>query len=146
MSALNLAMTEFNSESAPQAVGSYPHARRAGEFLFLSGVGPRSAGNNQIPGNIYDTEGNLLSYDIELQCHEVLKNVRNILSSCSSRWEDLVDITVFLTNMKQDFATFNQIYAEYFDEHRPCRTTVEVVALPTDIAIELKCIAHFSDQ
>jgi 2-aminomuconate deaminase len=145
MSALNLAMTEHNSKSAPQAVGSYPHARQAGDFLFLSGVGPRSSVDNQIPGNIYDSNGELHCYDITLQCHEVFKNVKNILESCNARWENLVDITVFLTDMKQDFATFNQIYAEYFNEHRPCRTTVEVVALPTDIAIELKCIAHFAD-
>lgn len=139
-------MTEIFSKSAPDPVGPYPHAKRAGGFLFLSGVGPRIAGNNEIPGNLYNKAGALTGYSIELQCHSVFKNVKAILTSSGLEWEDLVDITVFLTNMKNDFQIFNRIYAEYFDKHKPCRTTVEVGSLPTAIAIELKCIAHIKDK
>ena len=130
-----------NSDQAPGPVGHYPHARRVGNLLFLSGVGPRKKGIKEIPGVTLDAQGNISSYDIELQCHSVFQNVRYILEASGSRWENLVDVTVFLTNMKDDFKTFNTIYAEYFKDNQPCRTTVEVNALPTPIAIELKCMA-----
>lgn len=131
----------IHSEEAPKPVGLYPHARRVGNLVFLSGIGPRSATDNSIPGNVYDERGDLQSYDIEAQCHAVFKNVKAVLESAGCKWEDLVDVTVFLTNMKDDFATMNQLYSDYFDSARPCRTTVEVGSLPTPIAIELKCIA-----
>ena len=139
-------MTEFVTRSAPDPVGAYPHARRAGDFLFLSGVGPRTPGSNEIPGNVYNEDGDLLSYDIVDQCHSVFANIKAVLNSCGADWSDLVDVTVFLTDMKTDFAAFNHIYAEYFDQCRPCRTTVEVGALPTAIAVELKCIAHVQNR
>lgn len=132
----------FDSQRAPKPVGLYPHARRVGDLLFLSGVGPREAGTNAIPGNEYDADGKLIKYDIEAQCHSVFRNVRAILEDAGADWADLVDVTVFLTNMKADFPTYNRVYAEYFSENRPCRTTVEVLSLPTPIAIELKCIAY----
>lgn len=131
----------IHSEQAPEPVGLYPHARRVGNLLFLSGVGPRVRGSKEIPGVVLDEEGNIVSYDIEAQCHSVFRNVRAVLESAGSSWDNLVDVTVFLTNMKQDFATYNRIYAEYFCTNQPCRTTVEITALPTPIAIELKCIA-----
>mgnify|MGYP002777119184 CR=1 FL=1 len=131
----------INADRAPEPVGAYPHARRVGHLLFLSGVGPRERGSKKIPGVELDEQGNILSYDIETQCHSVFKNVKTILESSGASWNQLVDVTVFLTNMKDDFKTFNRIYAEYFKEAQPCRTTVEVNALPTPIAIELKCIA-----
>jgi 2-aminomuconate deaminase len=129
------------SDKAPEPVGAYPHARKVGNLLFLSGVGPRKRGSKEIPGVTIDGSGNIISYDIGVQCHSVFENVRNILEASGSRWENLVDVTVYLTNMKNDFAAFNEIYAEYFKENQPCRTTVEVSALPTKIAIELKCVA-----
>lgn len=129
------------SDKAPEPVGAYPHAKKAGNLLFLSGVGPRRKGSKDIPGVTLDGEGNIVSYNIEEQCHAVFENVRLILEASGSRWENLVDITVFLTDMKNDFPVFNKIYASYFKENQPCRTTVEVNALPTPIAIELKCIA-----
>ena len=132
---------QFNSSQAPEPVGAYPHARKVGNLLFLSGVGPRKRGSKEIPGVTLDEKKNIIAYDIELQCHSVFQNVKLILEASGSRWENLVDVTVFLTNMKQDFSIFNKIYAEYFKENQPCRTTVEVNALPTPIAIELKCIA-----
>lgn len=133
----------ISSEKAPEPVGPYPHARRVGNLLFLSGVGPRKRGSRDIPGVTLDQNRNILSYDIATQCHSVFQNVRYILEDSGSRWENLVDITVYLTNMKADFPVFNKIYAEYFPnpETQPCRTTVEVNALPTPIAIELKCVA-----
>lgn len=131
----------FNAENAPDPVGLYPHARKTGNLLFLSGVGPRKKGQTEIPGVTLDSRGNITSYDIEIQCHSVFENVRIILEAAGAGWENLIDVTVFLTNMKADFPKFNKIYAEYFQENRPCRTTVEVNALPTSIAIELKCIA-----
>ncbi len=130
-----------NSDQAPEPVGLYPHARRVGNLLFLSGVGPRKKGSKEIPGVTLDGDGNISSYDIAVQCHSVFQNVRLILEASGSRWENLVDVTVFLTNMKNDFPIFNKIYAEHFKDNQPCRTTVEVSALPTPIAIELKCIA-----
>jgi 2-aminomuconate deaminase len=135
----------INSEKAPEPVGLYPHARKVGNLLFLSGVGPRKRGSKEIPGVTLDNQGNIIDYNIELQCHSVFENVRLILEASGSRWEDLVDVTVFLTNMKSDFPVFNKIYAEYFKSNQPCRTTVEVNALPTPIAIELKCIAFIPD-
>jgi len=134
-------MDSIHSEKAPEPVGLYPHARKAGNLLFLSGVGPRKRGSKEIPGVVLDENKNIRSYNIEEQCRSVFQNVRYILEASGSKWENLVDITVFLTNMKDDFATFNKIYSEYFKETQPCRTTVEVNALPTPIAIELKCIA-----
>ncbi|MCR9252510.1 MAG: Rid family hydrolase [bacterium] len=134
-------MSVFNADKAPDPVGLYPHARQVGELLFLSGVGPREKGSKKIPGVELDDDGNIVSYDIEAQCHSVFNNVRAILEASDASWDDLVDVTVFLTNMKDDFATYNRIYAEYFASNQPCRTTVEVNSLPTPIAIELKCIA-----
>lgn len=131
-----------NSSKAPEPVGLYPHARKVGNLLFLSGVGPRERGSKKIPGVELDADGNILSYNIEEQCHSVFRNVRFVLEDSGAKWEDLVDVTVFLTNMKKDFAIYNKIYAEYFKDNMPCRTTVEVNALPTPIAIELKCIAE----
>lgn len=135
----------LNSDKAPDPVGSYPHARRVGNLLFLSGVGPRKKGSKKIPGVTLDENGAITGYDIELQCHAVFENVKFILEASGSSWDQLVDITVFLTNMKDDFSVFNKIYSEYFKEDQPCRTTVEVNALPTPIAIELKCIALCND-
>jgi 2-aminomuconate deaminase len=129
------------SKRAPEPVGHYPHARRVGSLLFLSGVGPRERGTKKIPGVELSAAGDILSYDIEAQCHSVFRNVKNILEDSGSSWGELVDVTVFLTNMKADFAVYNRIWAEYFHDNPPCRTTVEVNALPTPIAIELKCIA-----
>ncbi|MEM0938974.1 MAG: Rid family hydrolase [Bacteroidota bacterium] len=132
---------KFDSQKAPEPVGSYPHARKVGNLLFLSGVGPRERGAKKIPGVELDEKGDVISYDIEKQCHAVFKNVRLILEASGAQWEDLVDITVFLTNLKDDFKTYNKVYAAYFKENQPCRTTVEISSLPTPIAIELKCIA-----
>ena len=131
----------ISSDQAPDPVGPYPHARKVGNLLFLSGVGPRKKGSNEIPGVTLDVNKNIVSYNIEVQCHAVFQNVKFILEAAGSKWENLVDITVYLTNMKSDFPIFNKIYAEYFKDNQPCRTTVEVNALPTPIAIELKCIA-----
>jgi 2-aminomuconate deaminase len=131
----------FHSSKAPEPVGLYPHARKVGNLLFLSGVGPRQRGNKAIPGVTLDEKGNILSYDIELQCRSVFDNVRLILEEAGSSWANLVDVTVFLTNMKDDFPTYNRLYAEYFKDCQPCRTTLEINCLPTPIAIELKCIA-----
>lgn len=130
-----------HTSRAPEPVGLYPHARRAGNLLFLSGVGPRERGSKKIPGVEQDEQGRILSYDIEAQCHAVFRNVRYVLEEAGAAWENLVDVTVFLTNMEADFATYNRLYAEYFKDNQPCRTTVEVNKLPTPIAIELKCIA-----
>ena len=132
---------KLNSSSAPEPVGLYPHARRVGNLLFLSGVGPRRKGTKVIPGVELDNDGNITSYDIEAQCRSVFDNVRNIVQDAGSSWDRVVDVTVFLTNMDDDFKTYNKIYAEYFADNQPCRTTVEVNKLPTPIAIELKCIA-----
>jgi 2-aminomuconate deaminase len=131
----------YNSDRAPRPVGLYPHARQVGNLLFLSGVGPRKLGADDVPGVERDEQGNVASYDIELQCRNVFENVRMILEDSGSSWEQLVDVTVFLTDMKKDFPIFNRLYAEYFTTNQPCRTTMEVGALPTDIAIELKCVA-----
>jgi len=130
-----------HAERAPKPVGAYPHARRVGNLLFLSGVGPRNPLDNEIPGNVYDANGKLVSYDIAQQCHTVFANVRAVLAASGASWEDIVDVTVFLTDMARDFAAYNKIYAEYFTAAQPCRTTLGISALPTPIAIELKCIA-----
>src|SRR5437588_869207 len=132
---------KINSKRAPEPVGLYPHARKAGNLLFLSGVGPRLVGQKEIPGVKLDGQGKVISYDIEVQCRTVFDNVKKILEDSGSSWNGLVDVTVFLTNMKEDFEKYNRIYGEYFRENQPCRTTVEVTRLPTPIAIELKCIA-----
>jgi 2-aminomuconate deaminase len=131
----------FDSPRAPEPVGLYPHARRVGNLLFLSGVGPRERGTTQIPGVELNDKGEIVSYDIETQCRSVFQNVRYILEDSGSSWEEIVDVTVFLTNMADDFATYNRIYAEYFPDNRPCRTTVEINKLPTPSAIELKVSA-----
>ena len=131
--------------NAPKPVGVYPHARKAGNLLFLSGIGPREPETDGIPGLERSASGNFLSFDFEAQCHSVFKNVRTVLEASGARWEDLVDVTVFLVNMQRDFHTYNRIYAEYFKDNQPCRTTVAIDALPTPIAIELKCIAYLSD-
>ncbi|MCU0384315.1 MAG: Rid family hydrolase [Cyclobacteriaceae bacterium] len=131
----------IHASEAPEPVGLYPHAKRVGNLLFLSGVGPRKKGSKEIPGVTLDEKGKIVSYNIEEQCHSVFNNVRMVLEASGSKWENLVDVTVFLTNMKDDFDTYNKIYAQYFKDNLPCRTTVEINALPTPIAIELKCIA-----
>tara|TARA_B100000073_G_scaffold336234_1_gene330805 strand:+ start:181 stop:597 length:417 start_codon:yes stop_codon:yes gene_type:complete len=132
---------KFNSERAPQAVGLYPHARMVGDLLFLSGVGPRKAGQKDIPGVTLDNQGDIIDYDIAVQCHSVFENIRFILEDAGSSWDKIIDVQVFLTNMKDDFDIYNNIYAEYFKNNQPCRTTIEIKSLPTPIAIELKVIA-----
>ncbi|PCH95929.1 MAG: 2-aminomuconate deaminase [Bacteroidetes bacterium] len=132
---------KINSDKAPDPVGAYPHARRVGNLLFLSGVGPREKGSKEIPGVIQDSEGRVTSHDIEVQCHSVFKNVRHVLEASGSSWDNIVDVTVFLTDMKGDFKRYNAVYAEYFKDNQPCRTTIEISSLPTPIAIELKVIA-----
>ena len=131
----------IRTDAAPAPVGAYPHARRCGDLLFLSGVGPRMPGTNAIPGNVTDAAGRLAAYDIEAQCRQVFANVRAVLEASGAAWADLVDVTVFLTDMQRDFATYNRLYAECFAGVDACRTTVGIVALPTPIAIELKCVA-----
>jgi 2-aminomuconate deaminase len=132
---------ETVSSRAPKPVGAYPHARRVGNLLFLSGIGPRDPDTNAIPGNEFDSAGTLVRYDIAAQCLSVFRNIRAILEDAGSAWANIVDVTVFLTNMNDDFATFNKLYSEHFAECRPARTTVEVNCLPTPIAVELKVIA-----
>lgn len=135
----------FSTNKAPKPVGLYPHARKAGNLLFLSGVGPRVAGSNktdsEVPGLSLDHNGNFIAFDFEAQCRSVFDNVKIILEESGSSWGQLIDVTVFLVNMKRDFHIYNKVYAEYFKENSPCRTTVEINSLPTPIAIELKCIA-----
>ena len=139
-------MTKISTNKAPKPVGSYPHARKVGNLLFLSGVGPRVAGSDGsdsiVPGLELDKNGNFVQFDFEAQCRAVFDNVRVILEESGSSWDKLVDVTVFLVNMKRDFHTYNRIYAEYFKDNQPSRTTVEISSLPTPIAIELKCIAE----
>jgi 2-aminomuconate deaminase len=131
----------IESSKAPEPVGLYPHAKRVGNLLFLSGVGPRERGSKIIPGVELDENGKIKSYDIAKQCHSVFQNIRYILEDSGSRWDNIVDVTVFLTNMKDDFPIYNKIWAEYFSENPPCRTTLEINCLPTPIGIELKVIA-----
>jgi 2-aminomuconate deaminase len=140
-----MASERFDSSRAPEPVGLYPHARRVGNLLFLSGVGPRQRGSIEIPGVTLDGEGNIVAHDIEAQCRSCFDNVRAILEEAGSGWDRLVDVTVFLTNMKDDFAAYNRVYAEYFRDNQPCRTTLEIGALPTPIAVELKCIATIGE-
>ncbi len=135
----------IHSEQAPKPVGPYPHALRVGNLLFLSGIGPRDPETNAVPGLELAESGNYLAFDFEAQCRAVFENVKTVLESCGAKWEDLVDVTVFLTNMKRDFHTFNRVYKEYFRDHQPCRTTVGIDSLPTPIDIELKCIAWLGD-
>ena len=129
------------SGRAPEPVGAFPHAKKVGQLLFLSGIGPRVRGSREIPGVTLDENGEIVSYEIEPQCHSVFQNVRTVLEDAGSSWDRIVDVTVFLTNMKDDFATFNKLYGEYFVGNKPARTTIEVGSLPTPIAIELKVIA-----
>ena len=131
----------FESKRAPEPVGAFPHAKRVGNLLFLSGIGPRVRGSKEIPGVALDSQLNVVSYDIETQCRAVFENVRLVLEDSGAMWNDIVDVTVFLTNMKKDFPIYNKIYAEYFTSVQACRTTVEVKSMPTPIAIELKVIA-----
>jgi 2-aminomuconate deaminase len=137
-----------HADAAPKAVGHYPHARRAGQLLFLSGIGPRAAADDSIPGNVVDEYGGLRSYDIVAQCHSVFANVRAVLEASGARWEDLVDVTVYLTDMARDFRAYNRVWAEYFPDaaRAPCRTTLGITALPTPIAIELKCVAVLPEK
>ena len=131
----------INTDSAAKPLGAYPHARRVGNLLFLSGIGSRSANDNSIPGLELDADGNILKYDIEAECHQCFANVKAVLEASGSSWDKIVDVTVFLTNMKKDFPVYNKIYGEHFSNVQACRTTVEVKSLPTPIAIELKVIA-----
>jgi 2-aminomuconate deaminase len=134
-------INSINADKAPEPVGLYPHAKRVGNLLFLSGVGPRERGTKKIPGVELNDKGEIVSYDIEKQCRSVFNNIKLILEASGSSWNNIVDVTVFLTNMKDDFATYNKLWAEYFAENPPCRTTIEINCLPTPIAIELKVIA-----
>lgn len=131
----------IKTEKAAKPLGAYPHARKVGNLLFLSGIGSRSAADNKIPGLVQDEQGNIVSYDIEAECRSVFANVKAVLEASGSSWEKIVDVTVFLTNMKKDFPIYNKVYGEYFANIEACRTTVEVKSLPTPIAIELKVIA-----
>jgi 2-aminomuconate deaminase len=133
----------IRTTTAPAPVGAYPHARRVGNLLFLSGVGPRQPSDNAIPGNVYDAQGALVAYDIEAQCRQVFANVRAVLEAAGARWENLVDVTVYLTDMARDFPSYNRLYAEHFAGVDAARTTLGITALPTPIAIELKCVAAF---
>lgn len=135
-----------STKTAPTPVGAYPHARRVGDLLFLSGIGPRTPGSDKIPGNVSNPRGTLVAHDIAAQTHQVFANVRAVLEASGARWEDLVDVTVFLTDMAGDFKAYNAVWAEYFPDPAaaPCRTTLGIIALPTPIAIELKCVARAS--
>lgn len=137
--------SKISTDKAPPPVGAYPHARKVGNLLFLSGVGPRQAGTTEIPGVTLDSEGNIVEYDIEKQCRSVFDNIKTILEASGSSWMNLVDVTVFLTNMADDFKIYNKVYAEYFADNQPSRTTIEINCLPTPIAIELKCIATIDE-
>lgn len=129
------------TEHAAKPLGSYPHARKAGNFLFLSGIGSRNAQDNSIPGLEQDASGKIIKRDIEAECHSVFANVKAVLEAGGSKWANIIDVTVFLTNMKEDFAIYNRVYGDYFKNVEACRTTVEVLSLPTPISIELKVIA-----
>lgn len=132
------------SDRAPEPVGAYPHARRVGDLLFLSGVGPRKKNSKEIPGVTLNDRNEIVAYDVEVQTHSVINNIKTILEDSGLTLKDLVDVQVYLTNMKSDFKIFNKVYAEYFDvETGPCRTTIEVGALPTPIAVEIKALAKF---
>lgn len=141
-----MAMPTIHSDNAPKPVGAYPHARRVGDFLYLSGIGPRDPETNGVPGLSQSKAGNFTSFDFAAQCHSVFQNIKIVLESAGAKWEDLVDVTVFLTDMQRDFQTYNAIYAEYFSDNQPCRTTVGIDSLPTPIAIELKCVAYLGTK
>lgn len=135
----------INSTRAPEPVGPYPHARRAGEFIYLSGVGPRQRGSREIPGVTLAPDGSVASYCIETQCRSCFENVRTVVLDAGARWDQVVDVTVYLTNMAADFATYNRVYAEYFagpGNPNPTRTTLGITALPTPIAVEVKAVVH----
>ena len=136
---------KFDADQAPKPVGLYPHARKVGNLLFLSGIGPRDPKTDAVPGLELTKGGNYANFDFEAQCHSVFQNVQKVLEACGAKWEDLVDVTVFLTDMKRDFQTYNKVYAEYFKDNQPCRTTLGIDSLPTPICIELKCIAVVND-
>jgi 2-aminomuconate deaminase len=136
-----MATQKFDADKAPKPVGLYPHARQVGNLLFLSGIGPRDPETDGVPGLKRSPSGNFIEFDFEAQCHSVFQNVKKVLEACGAKWSDLVDVTVFLTDMERDFHTYNRVYAEYFKDNQPCRTTLGISALPTPIAIELKCIA-----
>jgi len=138
---MNEEQDSFVSRRAPEPVGAFPHAKRVGNLLFLSGIGPRVRGRREIPGVTLDDQGKIAAYEIEPQCLAVFDNVRTVLEDAGSSWDRIVDVTVFLTDMEQDFATFNRLYAKHFADNQPTRTTVEVGRLPTPIAVELKVIA-----
>jgi 2-aminomuconate deaminase len=133
--------TTIHTSAAAKPLGAYPHARKVGNLLFLSGIGSRSPIDNTIPGLELDAAGNIVKYDIVAECHQVFANVKAVLEASGSSWDKIVDVTVFLTNMKQDFPLYNKVYADYFSTVEACRTTVEIKSLPTPIAIELKVIA-----
>ena len=135
---------KINAENAPKPVGLYPHARKVGNLLFLSGIGPRTPRTDEIPGLELSKSGNFKKFDFEAQCHAVFNNVKLVLEDSGAKWADLVDVTVFLTDMKRDFEVYNKVYAQYFKDNMPCRTTIGINSLPTPIAIELKCIAVIS--
>ena len=143
-----MATDGIHASSAPKPVGSYPHARRVGDLLFLSGIGPRDAATDAILGNVHDAEGRLISYDIDSQVRAVFANVRAVLQASGARWEDLVDVTVYLTDMAHDFRVYNQVWAEHFPDPTtaPCRTTLGITALPAPIAIELRCVAVIDQE
>lgn len=136
-----MASEKINADKAPKPVGLYPHARRVGNLLFLSGIGPRDPKDDSVPGLTLSKGGNYTEFNFEAQCHSVFQNVKLVLEASGAKWENLVDITVFLTDMKRDFSVYNKVYANYFKDNQPCRTTVGIDSLPTPIAIELKCIA-----
>lgn len=131
----------IDAKNAAKPLGLYPHARKAGNLLFLSGIGSRNASDNSIPGLKQDDTGKIIAHDIEAECHSVFANVKAVLEAGGSKWENIIDVTVFLTNMKEDFPIYNKVYGEYFSQVQACRTTVEVLSLPTPICIELKVIA-----
>ena len=141
--------TTHSSERAPEPVGAYPHAKRAGDFLYLSGVGPRQRGSSEIPGVTLDGEGNVIEHDIEAQCRSCFDNVKAILEDAGATWNDVVDVLVFLTDMEGDFKRYNKVYAEYFageGNPNPTRTTIEINCLPTPIAVEVKVVAYLGDD
>lgn len=136
----------IHTDKASTPLGAYPHARRVGNLLFLSGIGPRNPEDNSIPGLELDAKGNIVKYDIEAETHAVFANVKAVLEASGTSWDKMIDVTVFLTNMKKDFPVYNRIYGEYFKDVQACRTTVEVKSLPTPIAIELKVIAAIENR
>lgn len=135
-----------NTDAAPKPVGAYPHARRVGDMLYLSGVGPRQPGTNAIPGGpIHDENGEPLNYDIKAQTHAVVENVRRIVEEAGARFDQVVDVTTFLVDMKRDFAGYNEVWAETLGHVGPTRTTLAIDALPTPIAVEMKVIVHLGE-